>query len=217
MTDAEQGMRLDAIARLSQMSNDEFLERVVKLPLASSFLASEVNRRNRMRWDYSDALAVETARQFHDDSGLPFVEAARLISYTRAFPAYFEAVSAPNVPSKTTSDFWIAVSASRNTWGSSPRGSWPLTGFGSGEYWAQMHFNGTLDDVMHEIKKWMLMDEALHPDSDPARIFLCNVSAADRRLRRRAADLGIDVDIAAVTAAAVENMGEIDKRKSGAA
>lgn len=195
MADADKGMRIDTMAVLCQMSTAEFLEQVVRQPHISGFLPGDTSSRHHMRWGHGDALTIEVARQLHDDSGVPFADAIRLCMYALRLPIYFEAATSPAVASKTVSDFWIAVSASRNTWGSSPRGSWPVTSFGPGEYWAQNHFAGAFDDVVHEIKKWMLMDEVMHSDSDPARIFLCNVSTADRRLQKRAADLGIDLGV----------------------
>jgi hypothetical protein len=120
---------------------------------------------------------------------LPFTEAVRLTSYTSAVGHYaqrsYNGTGAP--------DFWLAVTASRNTWGDHPRGSWPVTGFGPNEYWAELHFTGSFGEVTGEIAIWIGRDQVQHPDSDPARIILANVSAADRRLRKRAAELGIEL------------------------
>jgi hypothetical protein len=138
---------------------------------------------------YPEALTIETARQLADKDGVPLAEAFRLIVYTMAVENYLARPS----NAAGTSDFWLAVTASRNTWGDQPRGSWPVTGFGPTEYWAELHFTGSLGEVTGEIATWIGRDQVQHPDSDPARIILANVSAADRRLRKRAAELGIEL------------------------
>jgi len=137
---------------------------------------------------YGDALAIEVARQLADKDGVPLAEAVRLTSYTSAVDHY---MARPYNGTGAT-DFWLAVTGSRNTWGDLPRGSWPVTGFGPKEYWAELHFTGSLGEITGEIATWIGRDQVQHPDSDPARIIFANVSAADRRLRKRAADLGIN-------------------------
>lgn len=74
-----------------------------------------------------------------------------------------------------------------------PRASFPVTLFGSAEYWSSAHFSGTLAHINRDIAEYVSSVESDHPDSDPARIILTNVSAADRRLRKRAAALNIRV------------------------
>jgi hypothetical protein len=93
-------------------------------------------------------------------------------------------------------DFWIAVSSARNTWGASPRGKTPaVTGFGAAEYWSNMHFSGSYDQVSKAIKQWMTKETVDYPDTDPARILWVNVSSAERRLQRRAATLSLPLQI----------------------
>lgn len=141
------------------------------------------------RFDFADALEIEIARQMSDKDGVPLREALRLSAYTMAVNYYLAHKEAGGA----SEDFWLAVTASRNTWGSAPRGAWPVTGFGPGEYWSEMHYTGSLGTIVGEISESIGRDQAQYPDSDPARIFMCNVSAADRRLRKRAADLGIEL------------------------
>jgi hypothetical protein len=142
------------------------------------------------RFDFPDALEIEIARQMSDKAGVPINEAFRLSMYTNAIPTY---LACKNSDQGSRQDFWLAVVASRNTWVSEPRGSCPVTGFGLKEYWAEMHYTGSLGTIMGEISESIGRDQVLHPDADPARIFMANVSAADRRLRKRAAELGIKI------------------------
>ncbi|MDT3684143.1 MAG: hypothetical protein RO009_03760 [Pseudorhodoplanes sp.] len=204
MTRREVGVRIDGIAALCQMSKEEFLQKLVQAP-ESGFLPGSRGRllsERQLRWTYADALAIEVSRQFHDSeagrqfldaNGIGLYEALKIQMSADAIRKFFATATTVSVRSKTLSDFWVAVMASRNTWGSAPRGSWPVTGFGPGEYWSQIHFCGIIDDVMSEVKEWMLRDEEAYPDSDPARIFMTNISAADRRLRKRAEELGIEI------------------------
>lgn len=145
----------------------------------------------KTRFNFSDALELEIARTLSDKDGLPLSEALRLSAYTMAVDSYLAGQQSSNGAGQ---DFWLAVTASRNTWGSAPRGMTPVTSFGPGEYWAEMHYIGSLGTIMGEISESIGRDQVQYPDSDPARIFMCNVSAADRRLRKRAADLGIDLN-----------------------
>lgn len=139
-------------------------------------------------FDFSDALEIEVARQMNDNSGVPLHEAFRLCVYTTAVKSYL----AHKVSDQyLNQDYWLAVTAARNTWGSAPRGSWPITGFGPKEYWSEMHYTGTLGTIMGDITESIGRDQVHYPDSDPARIVMCNVSAADRRLRKRADELGL--------------------------
>ena len=137
----------------------------------------------KQEFTYREALMVELARQIEDDAGLPAKAATRFVE--NAISGYFEA--------GTTADFWIAMVRCRNTWGEAPRGSWPVTKFGPKEYWDTAHFSGTYLAVTGSIAQYFQSLQAEQPDADPARIVLANVSTADRRLRKRAADHGIAV------------------------
>jgi hypothetical protein len=150
------------------------------------------------RYSYRDALAIEIARQMNDDSGIcggpSVLEGLRIVSYTGAVPLYFDyTVSQPHV-AKALTDCWLAVFSSRHSCDEWGRGkSVPVTSFGASEYWSSMHVVGSFDQVTREIKQAMTDDTLRYPDTDPGRVFMANVSAADRRLRKRASDLGIHV------------------------
>ena len=178
------GLTLRQLAYLHQMTVPE-MDRLISAPAPKAIDFFKGN------FTSSDALEIEIARQMSDNDGIPLNEALRLSLYASAVKSYVTQQAAVSSPH----DFWFAVMASRNTWGTAPRGSWPITGFGSNEYWAEMHYSGSLGAIMGEISEWIGRDQANHPDSDPSRIVMCNVSAADRRLRKRAVELGIELDI----------------------
>lgn len=184
MTDPKgAALTLKQLAELHQMTTGDLLNIWNDpAPKAISF---------NSRYDLPAALEIEIARQMSDNSGIPLNEALRLSMYTMAVQSYFAQKSAG---SGSSQDFWFAVTASRNTWGSAPRGMWPVTSFGPKEYWAEMHYSGSLGTIMGEISESVGRDQVQYPDSDPARIVMCNVSAADRRLRKRAAELGIELN-----------------------
>ena len=141
---------------------------------------------NQDMFTYGDVLMIEVARQLHDDGGMPMADASKLV-WNAGVAAGLEKSGGG-----VSHDFWIAVVRHRNTWNpSTPRGSFPVTLFGASEYWSSAHFSGTLADINREIAEYVSTTERDHPDSDPARIVLTNASAADRRLRKRAAALGI--------------------------
>lgn len=183
MTASQHSITLKQFAALSQISVEAMRSLIKSHEMLLPFDSF------KREFTYRDALAIEIARQLSDKDGLPLAEAIRLVSYTMAVECYGmfpeHNVIAP--------DFWLAVTGSRNTWGTAPRGSWPVTGFGPKEYWAEMHFTGSLGEVTGEIAVWIGRDQIQHPDSDPARIILANISAADRRLHKRAADMGIAI------------------------
>ena len=133
------------------------------------------------RFRFADALEIEVARQLHDDFGVPLTEGLRLAAYTMAVRSFLDAQSADS-----SSDFWLAVTSTCNTWGNEPPGSWPITGFGPKEYWAEMHYVGSLGAIMGDILLSFGQDQVSYPDFYPARIVMTNVSAAYRRLRKRA-------------------------------
>jgi hypothetical protein len=180
---AKGGLALKQFATLNQMTVEAMRSMINSHEMILPF------DRFKREFTYLDALEIEVARQLADKDGVPLTEAVQLTSYTSAVGHYaqrsYNGTGAP--------DFWLAVTASRNTWGDHPRGSWPVTGFGPNEYWAELHFTGSFGEVTGEIAIWIGRDQVQHPDSDPARIILANVSAADRRLRKRAAELGIEL------------------------
>ncbi len=183
MTNPKGGsLALQQLAELSQMTVEDVL-RIV----SDDSLTPKPVQFARL-FSFSDALEIEIARQMNDNNGVPLNEAFRLSVYTAALASY-----GVHNTSGSSQDFWMAVAASRNTWGTEPRGIWPITGFGPKEYWAELHFTGALGAITSEISEWIGRDRVQHPDSDPARIIMCNVSAADRRLRKRAADLGLKI------------------------
>jgi hypothetical protein len=143
---------------------------------------------NQDAFTYGDVLGIEVARQLHDDGGMPMADAAKLV-WSAGVAVLWESLG-EGVPN----DLWIAVVRHRNTWTpSTPRGSFPVTLFGAVEYWSSAHFSGMLTDINRDIAVYVSATERDHPDSDPARIVLTNVSAADRRLRKRAAALGVRI------------------------
>jgi hypothetical protein len=140
---------------------------------------------------YGRAVAIEVARQLSDNGGLPMSTAAKVCLNTAAVAGYFK----HGEGSGLLSDYWVGIVQSRNSWNESVSRSWvPVTNFGEREYWATTHYGGSLAEVYSWMTYEMVLNEQQHPDSDPARIFMANVSAADRRLRKRAAELGIEID-----------------------
>lgn len=174
------GLTLEQLADLHQMTTENMLS-VLNHPSPKSIGL-------KSRFEYDDALELEIARQMSDNFGVPMNEALRLSMYTMAVQTY---IARCDRGSGSQQDFWLAVVGSRNTWGSAPRGTWPETGFGPKEYWAEMHYTGSLGEVMGEISAMIGRDQVQYPDSDPARIIMCNVSAAQRRLRKRAVETSI--------------------------
>lgn len=192
MFQTKDGLSLQQFADLNQMSVEDMPSLINSHEILFSFTLPQESRllhSFKREFTFSDALAVEVARQLADKDGVPLTEAFRLIAYTNAIENY----AARSYNGNGAPDFWLAVTGSRNTWGASRRGSVPVTGFGPKEYWAELHFTGSFGEVTGEIAIWIGRDQVQHPDSDPARIILANVSAADRRLRKRAAELGIEL------------------------
>lgn len=192
MSETKGSLALKQFAELNQMSVEDMRSLIRNheiLFVYTSLQEGQSPHSSNRKFSLPDALAIEVARTLSDKDGVPLVEAFRLIVYTMAVEHYiarsYNGTGAP--------DFWLAVTASRNTWGASQRGSVPVTSFGPKEYWAELHFTGSFGEVTGEIATWIGRDQVQHPDSDPARIIFANVSAADRRLRKRAADLGIDL------------------------
>jgi len=137
---------------------------------------------HQQKFSLADAVAIEVARQLSDDGGLPLATASKLVDNagTRAYES-------------SSDDFWIAIVRNRNTWPGGSRGSIKVTGFGQREFWSSSHCSGTFAEVTNTISGWIERDKVDFPDIDPARIFMANVSTADRRLRKRAADMGIEL------------------------
>jgi len=187
---AKPGLSQEPFAKLMQFNRDDLRATMRDLPFVSNGISMARLNGSGIRYSFSEALAIEAARQFADDGGISLENALRITGPNIA--QYFQ--PRERHVGKTLADFWIGVARARNTWGSAPRGSYPVTSFGAGEYWSGVHFFGSLHRVMAEIIHWQQHDEYEHPESDPATIFLSNISAADRRLRKRAADLGIKIE-----------------------
>lgn len=140
-------------------------------------------------FSYLDALMIELTRQLQDDGGIPAAVAAGFV-----WNAIGHGIDDWSRPGSAGNDHWIAMLRWRNTWFDGPRGSIPVTILGMKEYWSTAHFGGSLQTVQADIAEAIKSYSDDHPDSDAARIVMANVSAADRRLRKRAAEMGIDLD-----------------------
>lgn len=146
-----------------------------------SFLAFSTGQ----QFTHLDALMIELTRQLQDDGGISPAVASRFV---------WNSIGVGDWSANARrADHWIAMVRWRNTWGSAPRGSWPITLLGPKEYWSTAHFAGSFSAIQGEIAEAIETYSADHPDSDAARILMTNVSAADRRLRKRAAEMGIDL------------------------
>jgi hypothetical protein len=164
-----------SLARIFELASSDQLP--IMISDASRFYSDQD------RFTYPDALIIEVARQLQDDGGMPMAAASKLVWNAGI-----------DVPPQSGDDYWIAIVRYRNTWGgSTPRGSIPVTEVGASEYWSSSHFSGSFAEVSKSIAEEIGNTATAHPDSDPARIFMANVSTADRRLRKRAAALGIQV------------------------
>ncbi|MCW5694555.1 MAG: hypothetical protein KIT48_19520 [Pseudolabrys sp.] len=196
---AKHGLRQNQFAALMQMSVDEVRSLMNSMPSLASQTSVAMARLSGagVRYSYREALAIEAARQLTDDGGLSMESAMRIVISN--IGRYFEYRCSDS--GKTDSDFWIGVTRARNTWDQAkePRGSYPVTSFGPGEFWSGNHYAGALAEVLTTTQEWQRHDEQMYPESDPAAIFLTNISAADRRLRQRAGDL-IEVDADEFTA-----------------
>jgi len=190
--EAKPGLDQERFASLMQMSRADIRALMRELPFVSAGDSISMSRLagRGVRYSYLEALAIEAARQLADDGGLSMENAMRIVGSGVA--NFFN--SSDQNRSKVLSDFWVGVARARNSWGKEPRGAYPATSFGPSEYWSGAHFFGSLDRVFGELRYWQQHDEDAHPDSDSAAIFLSNISAADRRLRKRAAELGIRID-----------------------
>lgn len=135
---------------------------------------------------FNDALAIELARQLSEQSGLSLSSALRFVSYTGAVDHYASHLKQYPSDRKADCDFWAAMSTIRSTASGDTVPRAALTSFGSSEYWSSLHFHGTFDEVTSGLKSQMIRDAAIYPEADFARVFMTNVSAADRRLRERA-------------------------------
>lgn len=186
MGDPVKGIPRNTLARLSQ-SGERELEALLDTPHPNykDVTLGEMALPSALRGHYSlaDALAIELARQLSDYYGLSLPAALQAVAYTGAIEHYQNAGKGE--------DFWIGVTGTRNTWGDSERGSVPVTSFGPSEFWSTMHFHGSFGDVTGQVKAQMERDSAEYPHSDFARLFMANVSAADRRLQKRIGDLGL--------------------------
>lgn len=197
MSDPKPGVALTTLAALSQMSVVE-LKTIVdaKLPDFQGFTIGDFVLDGPYLpgvFPASAPLKIEVARQLFDNSGLPLLESLRIVSYTGAVEHY-DRYDCKSALHDKAADFWAAIVGARNTWvGNDPRGSIEVTSFGSSEFWSTSHYKGSFGFVTGSIKDRLARETIDSPDSDAARVFMVNVSAADRRLRKRAADLGIVV------------------------
>ena len=193
----------DDLARLSQMSIDAlkaFIERPVPgHPYLKSGAYYLDGPSSRGKFNYLAALRIEVARQLSDEGWLSFPAAMDAVVYTGALSAYSsETYAARFNPDR---DYWIAVLGARANWGQQPRDDWPVTSFGPDEVWTNGHYDGSYDAVVAAVKSRIMRDtisaeaDGIEPD-DFARMLIANVSAADRRLRKRAVALCINLDAA---------------------
>ncbi|MGE0565818.1 MAG: hypothetical protein AB7O50_15025 [Pseudolabrys sp.] len=190
------------LARLNQMSVEDLKPLLnTRLPEYGDFTVAEffLNQDSRGEFPATSALAIEIARQLSDDSGLPLLAALDAVQYTGAIGHFAGHEGRRSQPTRRAdTDFWVGVLGIRSDWGTSSREGWPVTGFGPGECWMKGHYDGTFDQVTAAIKSRMVRD-TVDPDdvdaADHARLFMTNVSAAARRLSKRAKDLGIEINI----------------------
>lgn len=198
MSDLKPGIALNTLAVLSQMSVDE-LKAIVdaKMPDFQGFTIGDFVLDGPYppgAFPVSAALKIEVARQLSDNSGLPLLESLRIVSYTGAVDHYdrYDCKSALN---DKAADLWMAIVGARNTWGGDEprRGSIEVTNFGPTEFWSTAHYKGSFAFVTDSILERMTRESLDYPDADVARVFMANVSAADRRLRKRAAEFGIEI------------------------
>lgn len=162
----EAGISVATLAALLEMKLEDFRN----IAWSSEFGVISVRR----RYSLSEALTLEIARQLSELGGLPLSTAFTMILSTLGNPK-------PERLHDNEGDVWIGVMGSRI-----------VSGDERGKI-AEAHFAGPLAKVSAKIATWIEHDQALYPNAYPARIFLTNVSTADRLLRRRAADLGINI------------------------
>ena len=201
MTNPARGLGVSELARLSQMTPEEIkLLLDARLPEYGNFTVADffLNRDSRGNFPGYAALFVEIARQLADDNGLPLLAALKFVSYTGAIKHFASHDGHHSHPTRRAdTDLWVGVLGIRSNWGGSPRDGWPVTGFGPRECWMLGHYDGTFDQVTAAVKSRMVRD-TVDVDgidlADHARLFMTNVSAADRRLRKRAKELGIALD-----------------------
>lgn len=168
-------IKLDKLAPLLQRAPAQIHKELRKEVFSLDVLIdADINVAQRSaEFSYLQVLAMETARQFSDDGGLPLRAASQIVANAMApFP-------------DDGSDLWIGVVSNRNTGSVGHRYIYPATSFGGDEYWSSAHVAGSFDEVGAKLKDLIATEAELYPDSDPARILLVNVSAADRRLARR--------------------------------
>jgi hypothetical protein len=141
-------------------------------------------------FSYADALEIEVARQLSDDHGIPLRAASKLASNAGA--AFALDIS---YGTKSASDFWVAIVQSRNTCPETSR-PWAYGAKKStlpDEYWSSCYFSGTFAEASRAVADYIERQDEDVPDADASRVFMANASAADRRLRKRAAKIGVDI------------------------
>jgi hypothetical protein len=148
--------------------------------LPGCYLANEIALGKRLH--YSDALAIELARQVSADWSISMEEALRIASYAGAVEGFM--ASAPrNIHRKFLSDFWFAVIA--------------FDASSDGEFSDDRRFKGHYAGTWHEATGQIaarFQEEESEEGTTPFRVLLINVSAADRRLIARAKKLDIGID-----------------------
>lgn len=147
------------------------------------------------RYVYADALTIEVANQISADGGVSLLVANDLIVMTCGVKRYQAATRAGSakLPDNKSDDFWIGVLKSRNSTTDENVRHPEISGLSDREHWSGAHASGSLASVIAELQRQITLDHELYPDADAARIFLVNISAADRRLQQRAARVGVRI------------------------
>lgn len=150
--------------------------------------ASEIDAGDQLQ--YIDALAVELARAIDDgrdiplDSGASLERGLRMIAHCGAVEAFL--AYKPNDPDQALvlTDFWVgivAISAPDKKAPAIPTRDHRISGY----------YFGPKPSVDAEINLRIAFDEASRGDTEAYRVLHLNISAAARRLKRRAAERGV--------------------------
>jgi hypothetical protein len=134
---------------------------------------------------YADALAIFVAGQIERDCHYSFQEGLRLLSYAGGIEAFRDYHATADY--RTLDDFWLGKVLVHVD--GEPLPSMPST---FADYQVPGHYVGPLHQVMAQINHRISMDEVCKGVA-PSSIILVNISTANRRLRRRADALGIDL------------------------
>lgn len=185
MTDYGKGLNQALFCELTDVTKGDLLQfcRDDYPLLPGIHLASEISLGKRLA--YADALAIFVARQFGDDWGIPLGRALRLTAYAGSIRGFLNYQPTSNINHRALNDFWAAIL--QITFVNS---DFSKSGIGPKEERISGHYTGPLHQVSAEIAHRISTDETAL-DGEPTRVLLVNVSAADRRLRQRAKELGI--------------------------